>query len=219
MSEATVLHPKPQKVAPKLLGEAPLIHDGAVVVDCQLGRYTEIGAGTQMSHTRFGDYSYITWDCHVTGSEIGKFCSIAAQVRLNPGNHPVWRASQHHFTYRSRQFGLAEADDEAVFAWRRDNAVTLGHDIWIGHGVTVLAGVSIGSGAVVGAGAVVSKDVAPYAIVAGVPARPIRARFPAVIAGRLQALAWWDWPHDRLRAALPDFRSLSVEAFLEKHGG
>ncbi|HMA14339.1 MAG TPA: chloramphenicol acetyltransferase, partial [Kiloniellaceae bacterium] len=133
--------------------------------------------------------------------------------------HPVWRASQHHFTYRSRQFGLAEADDAEVFTWRRDEAVTLGHDIWLGHGVTVLAGVTIGTGAVVGAGAVVSRDVAPYRIVAGVPARTIRDRFPAAIAGRLQALAWWDWPHERLRAALPDFRALSVEAFLEKYGG
>jgi hypothetical protein len=202
-----------------MLGEQPLIHEGAVVTDCELGSYTEVGRGTAMSQSRFGDYSYITWDCHVTGSDIGKFCSIAAHVRINPGNHPVWRASQHHFSYRSRQFGLAEDDDEEVFAWRRANAVTLGHDIWIGHGVTLLVGVSIGTGAVVGAGAVVSRGVAPYSIVAGVPARPIRQRFPAAIAARLQALAWWDWPHDKLRAALPDFRKLSVEAFLEKHEG
>jgi phosphonate metabolism protein (transferase hexapeptide repeat family) len=214
MSEAAVL---PAAKPAKMLGEVPRIHDGAVVVDCELGVYTEVGRGTAMSHSRFGDYSYITWDCHVAGSDIGKFCSIAAHVRINPGNHPVWRASQHHFSYRSRQFGFAESDDAEVFAWRRDNAVTLGHDIWIGHGVTLLAGVTVGTGAVVGAGAVVSKNVAPYSIVAGVPARPIRTRFPAAIAERLQALAWWDWSHDRLRAALPDFRALSAEAFLEKY--
>jgi hypothetical protein len=97
--------------------------------------------------------------------------------------------------------------------------VTLGHDIWLGHGVTLLAGVTIGSGAVVGAGAVVSRDVAPYSIVAGVPARPIRDRFPPAVAERLQALAWWDWSHAQLRQALPDFRQLSVEAFLEQYGG
>jgi len=216
MSEAAVLtSAKP----PKMLGEAPLIHDAAVVVDCDLGRYTEIGRGTAMSHTRFGDYSYITWDCHVTGCDIGKFVSIAAHVRLNPGNHPVWRASQHHFSYRSRQFGFAEDDDAEVFAWRRSKAVTLGHDIWIGHGVTVLAGVTIGTGAVVGAGAVVSKDVAPYSMVAGVPAKPIRERFAPAVAERLQALAWWDWTHAQLRAALPDFRKLEIEAFLEKYEG
>ena len=208
-----------QRPAKKQLGEAPQIHESAVVVGCALGIYTDIGARTMMSDTAFGDYSYITSDCHVIGSRIGKFCSIASQTRINPGNHPVWRASQHHFTYRSRQYGLAEDDDAEVFAWREANAVTLGHDIWIGHGATLLAGVTIGSGAVVGAGAVVSKDVAPYSIVAGVPARPIKKRFEDPIAERLQALAWWDWEHARLRGALPDFRTLNVEAFLEEYGG
>ncbi len=216
MSEAAL---QPAAKKEKVLGETPLIHESATVVDCELGIYTDIGARTQMSHSRFGDYSYITWDCHVTGSDIGRFCSIAAQVRINPGNHPVWRASQHHFSYRSRQYGLGEADDPEVSGWRQANAVTLGHDIWIGHGVTVLAGVTIGTGAAVGAGAVVSKDVAPYSIVAGVPARPLKERFPPEIAERLQALAWWDWPHDQLRAALPDFRGLEIEAFLEKYSG
>jgi len=70
---------------------------------------------------------------------------------------------------------------------------------------------------VVGAGAVVTKDVDPYAIVAGNPARVIRQRFPAAVARRLQRLAWWDWDHERLRAALPDFRQLSIESFLEKY--
>jgi hypothetical protein len=77
--------------------------------------------------------------------------------------------------------------------------------------------VTIGAGAVVASGAVVTKDVAPYMIVAGVPAQPLRARFAPGIADRLLALAWWDWSHDRLRAALTDFRSLKAEAFLEKY--
>lgn len=201
----------------KVLGATPYIHESAKVVSCTLGRYTEVGARTAMIDTVFGDYSYITSDGHIAGSTIGKFCSIANQTRINPGNHPVWRASQHHFTYRSRQYDLAEDDDAEVFAWRESHAVTLGHDIWIGHGATVLAGVTIGNGAVVGAGAVVSKDVAPYCIVAGVPAKPIRRRFEAAITDRLQALAWWDWPHERLRDALPDFRTLRIEAFLERY--
>ncbi len=208
-----------QRPPKKMLGEAPLIHETATIVGSALGIYTEVGARSTMMDSRFGDYSYITSDCHVIGSEIGKFCSIANQTRINPGNHPTWRASQHHFTYRSRQYGLAEEDDSEVFAWRQAHAVTIGHDVWIGHGATVLAGVAVGTGAVIGAGAVVSKAVAPYSIVAGVPARPIRPRFNARIAARLQVLAWWDWDHAKLRQALPDFRSLSIEAFLEKYGG
>jgi serine acetyltransferase len=97
--------------------------------------------------------------------------------------------------------------------------VTIGHDVWIGHGAIVLAGRSIGTGAVVAGGAVVTKDVAPYTIVAGNPARPIRRRFAEAVAERIERLAWWDWEHETLRTALPDFRSLGVEDFLAKYGG
>src|SRR5690606_29291145 len=109
--------------------------------------------------------------------------------------------------------------EAGFFEWRRGHKVRVGHDTWLGHGSTLLPGVTVGDGAVVGAGAVVSHDVAPYTIVGGVPARPIRDRFPKTIAERFQVLAWWDWDHARLRAALEDFRDLSAEAFLEKYGG
>ncbi|KZE36811.1 chloramphenicol acetyltransferase [Chelatococcus daeguensis] len=203
----------------KRLGETPTIHPTASVLRSTLGRYTEVGARTSLVETTLGDYSYIVNDGDVIYTTIGKFCSIAAQVRLNPGNHPMWRASQSHFTYRASAYFEGEKDESGFFDWRRAQPVTLGHDVWIGHGVTVMPGVTIGTGAVVGSGAVVTKDVAPYAIVAGVPARPIRPRFPAAVAERLMALAWWDWSHERLHAALPDFRALPVEAFLEKYGG
>jgi phosphonate metabolism protein (transferase hexapeptide repeat family) len=200
----------------KLLGERPTVHDTAVLVDCQLGRWTEIYAHVTMRETSFGDYSYIVKGGNVVWSTIGKFCSIAEGARINPGNHATWRASQHHFTYRAAQYGLGE-DDAAFFRWRRDHWVTIGHDVWIGHGVTILAGVTVGTGAVIGAGAVVSKDVAPYEIVGGVPARHIRWRFPQPVAAALQDIAWWDWPHDKLRDALPDIRALPIEAFVEKY--
>ncbi len=95
----------------------------------------------------------------------------------------------------------------------------LGPDCWIGHGAIIRPDVVIGAGAVVAAGAVVTRDVAPYVIVAGVPAKPLRERFSRGIADRLLALAWWDWPHDKLRAALDDFRALPAEAFLEQYAG
>ncbi|MBP0575101.1 antibiotic acetyltransferase, partial [Mycobacterium tuberculosis] len=84
-------------------------------------------------------------------------------------------------------------NEETFFDWRRDHAVTIGHDVWIGHGAIVLAGRTVGTGAVVGAGAVVTKDVAPYTVVGGTPAKVIRRRFSEEIEDKLMALAWWDW--------------------------
>jgi phosphonate metabolism protein (transferase hexapeptide repeat family) len=202
-------------VSAKELCEDPTVDPAALLRDCRLGRYTEVGARTTMVEATLDDYSYIVHDGEVAYTSIGKFCSIASHVRINPGNHPMWRASQAHFTYRSRQYWPEEADDEAFFVWRRSHPVVIGHDVWIGHGVVILPGRTIGTGAIVGAGAVVTRDVAPYTIVAGNPARVIRRRFDERTSDRLQALAWWDWDHERLRRALPDFRSLTVETFLD----
>jgi phosphonate metabolism protein (transferase hexapeptide repeat family) len=206
-------------MAGKKLGPEPLIDPTASVRQATLGRYTEIGARTAFVESSMGDYSYVVNDSNVIYTTIGKFCSIASHTRINPGNHPMQRASQSHFTYRASAYFDDAQDDADFFAWRRSTPVTIGHDVWIGHGAIILPGRTIGTGAVVAGGAVVTKDVAPYTIVAGNPARPIRDRFPNAVAERLMALAWWDWEHARLRGALEDFRTLSVEAFLERHGG
>ncbi|MEP0233337.1 chloramphenicol acetyltransferase [Roseibium sp.] len=198
------------------LTSAPNIHPDAIVLDSELGVWTEVGAHTEMRQSQMGDYSYIVQGGDVVWSTIGRFCSIARNVRLNPGNHPTWRASQHHFSYRAAAYDLGDNDD-SFFEWRKKDWVTLGHDVWIGHGATVLAGVTVGTGAIVAAGAVVSKDVEPYTIVGGVAAKEIKRRFSAEQSDALQAIAWWDWDHFILKARLPDFRVLSIDAFIEKY--
>lgn len=200
---------------PYMLSEQPTLHQGVRLHDCHLGAWTEIGPNTSMAETRFGDYSYIAGDGQIIYAEIGKFCSLASHVRINPGNHPVQRVTQHHMTYRRRMYGLDDSDDQGFFAWRRAARCFIGHDVWMGHGAIIMPGVKVGIGAVVGAGAVVTRDVEPYMVVAGVPARPIRKRFADSTITALLRIAWWHWDRDTLVERFDDL--MDIEQFVARY--
>jgi phosphonate metabolism protein (transferase hexapeptide repeat family) len=206
----------PYPYEPKRLGDYPTVHPSCRLYACHVGAWTDLGANTSMVESTFGDYSYAAGDVQIIYADVGKFCSIASHVRINPGNHPMGRVTQHHMTYRRAQYGFAETDDAEFFDWRRAHRCHVGHDVWIGHGAIVLPGVSIGTGAVVGAGAVVTKDVPPYTVVAGVPARPIRRRFDEPTCERLLAIAWWEWDRETLAARFAELND--VAAFVQRYG-
>lgn len=201
------------------LSETPLVEEGASLVATTLGRYTEVQTGAVLRNVVLGDYSYVTRFCDIANARIGKFANIASFVRIGATDHPMSRATLHHFTYRAGDYWDDAEPEAAFFEARAARLAHLGHDVWIGHGAMIRPEVTVGHGVVVAMGAVVTKDVAPYAIVAGNPARPVRDRHPPEIAERLIRLAWWDWDHARLRAALDDFRSLDAAGFLAKHEG
>lgn len=204
---------------PKLSALEPYLHPDAEVSNSRFGAYCEVGVGCRVLNSDFGDYAYCERLSDIANTSVGKFANIAAMTRIGPTDHPMGQASQHHFLYRSSYYWDDADDDAAFFDARSQRRTVIGPDTWIGHGAIIKPDVTIGAGAVVAAGAVVTRDVAPYLIVAGVPAVPLRARFAPQIAERLLTLGWWDWDHARLRAALLDFRTLPIEAFLETYGG
>jgi hypothetical protein len=204
---------------PKLSATEPFVHPGCQIVNSSFGAYCEIGENSRVVNSFFDDYAYCDRLADIANTTVGKFANVAAMTRIGPTDHPMDRASLHHFLYRSAYYWDDIPDDADFMTHRASRRTVIGPDTWLGHGVIVKPDVTIGAGAVIAAGAVVTKDVPPYMIAAGVPAQPLRPRFTPGVADRLMALAWWDWSHDRLRAALMDFRSLQAEAFLEKYQG
>lgn len=202
---------------PRLSPSEPVIHPDCEVVNTTFGAYCELGRGSRVQNSEFLDYSYTDRATDIANATIGKFANIASYTRIGPTDHPLHTASLHHFLYRSADYWDDAEFDEDFFAHRMSRRAVIGHDTWLGHNCIIKPEVTVGDGAVVASGAVVTRDVEPYTIVAGMPAKPMRRRQPPEIAERMMELAWWDWDHDRLRAALPDFRTMSAEAFLEKY--
>lgn len=194
----------------------PRIHPTAELKGCKLGRYASIGERVILREVTVGDFSYFERHAEAIYTTIGKFCSIAANSRINALEHPMERLTTHKVSYRPNEYFRFLGVDSAFRERRQAKRVTIGHDVWIGHGAVVMPGVSIGNGAIVGANAVVTRDVPAYSIVAGVPAKPLRRRFPEAIAARIEALAWWDWASEKLAKAVPDMQALSIEAFLDR---
>ncbi|MGX5844093.1 DapH/DapD/GlmU-related protein [Mesorhizobium sp. ArgA1] len=194
----------------------PRIHPTAELKACKLGRYASIGERVVLREVNVGDFSYFERHAEAIYTTIGKFCSIAANSRINALEHPIERLTQHKLSYRPNEYFRWLGVDAAFRERRQAKAVSIGNDVWIGHGAVIMPGISIGNGAIVGANAVVTRDVPAYAIVAGVPAKQLRRRFSPEIAARIENLAWWDWPPEKLAKAVPDMQALPLEAFLDR---
>lgn len=197
----------------------PRIHSTAQLKSVKLGRYAEIGERVILRDVMVGDFSYFERNGEGIYAQIGKFCSIAANVRINALEHPMERLTTHKISYRPNEYFRYLGVDADFRGRRQQDKVIIGNDVWIGHGAVITPGVNIGHGAVIGANAVVTKNVAPYSIVGGVPAQIIRKRFDDAIIERLLALCWWDWPVEKLYEVIPDIQALSIDAFLEKWQG
>ncbi len=145
---------------------------------------------------------------------IGRFCSIAcgAKFLFTSANHTLSSLSTYPFPLFFEEWGLDVRD--VATAWDNKGDIVIGHDVWIGYEAVILSGVTIGDGAIIGTRAVVTRDVPPYTIVGGVPARPIRRRFPDEVIAELLKIQWWNWPEDIIREHIRDLQSGNVERLL-----
>ena len=142
---------------------------------------------------------------------IGKFCSIAcgAKFLFNSANHTLSSLSTYPFPLFFEEWGLEKRN--VAESWDNKGDIVLGNDVWIGYEAVIMAGVTIGDGAIIGARAVVTKDVPPYTVAGGIPAKPIKKRYPEETIAALSELKWWDWPEEAVRRNIQAIASGCVE--------
>jgi acetyltransferase-like isoleucine patch superfamily enzyme len=187
---------------PEICHAVMLLHPGTKLIDSRiegplyLNRYSQIGPQATV-----GKYSGMNEHCFFARGTMGAYCAIGARSAINPFNHPFTWLSNHEFQYHPKAFDWVEEWNQFGRLERTSDMfefTNIGNDVWTGHHAMVLAGVSVGDGAVIAAGSVVTKDVPPYAIVAGAPAKIIRMRFSDPIIERLLKVKWWDFEMSQL---------------------
>ena len=210
-----------QKLLGRLL-DAPVFPEGKTVgyslvrsekADCLLGNHTKVYPPFFLHHVTLGDYSYIAKNAQIVHCVIGKFCSIGPNCCCGLGIHPINGISTSPMFYSTaKQNGVTLcSEDKAV----ESKATVIGNDVFIGANVTILDGVTIGDGAVIGAGAVVTKNVSPYAIVGGVPAKLVNYRFDEETIEKLLKKRWWEGDDSSIRAVEDFFYEINTFLSIE----
>ncbi len=180
------------------------LHCVSISRNVELEERVTLDYGTHINAKKIGRYTFINKYSLIDGkdTEIGRFCSIAYNVKIGLGNHPSNWVSSHPFAYQ-KKYGIIEQNrpfEEAI-----NQTTIIGHDVWIGANATILKGVKVGNGAIIGANALVTKDVEPYSIVIGMPAKHHRYRFEEATREKLLKMKWWDWKVERIKKEVKHF--------------
>ena len=169
---------------------------GKSIINSTIDKTAVVNSGSSVSASKFGKYSYCGYDCEISNAEIGNYCSIAGQVFIGGAEHPMDWVSTSPVFQKVKHSGPEKRFCKKELAPSKKTIIE--NDVWIGYRAIVKQGVKIGNGAVVASGSVVTRDVAPYSIVGGCPAKHIRFRFPEDIINELLLLKWWDLSDDEM---------------------
>lgn len=195
---------KLSRVRDTVINESSSVGDSSKVDMSNLSSYVRIDRFNHIYQSSIGNHSYTGQGTVIMHTKVGKFTSISWGVTIGPANHDYERVTNHSFLYNTYD-GLRDNDEIPYNRFQAE--CTIGNDVWIGTNATILRDVAIGDGAVVGANSVVTKDVPPYAIVAGVPARVIKYRFTKEIINKLMELKWWNLSDEIIRSNFDVFKS------------
>lgn len=205
----------PEKIYPRT-GDRETVYLKNVVTNpnIQIGEYTMYN--DFVHDPRQFEKNNVLYQYPINGDSlrIGKFCSIAcgAKFLFASANHTQTSVSTYPFPIFFEEWDLDIGD--VMSAWDHKGDIVIGNDVWIGYEAVVMAGVTIGNGAIIGARAVVTKDVPPYTIVGGVPARKIRRRFSDNVIARLLELKWWDWPAEQIQRNIKNIQAGRLDLLL-----
>ncbi len=180
---------KKNRLLKKYKKKSLLIENFASINNSEIGKYIYLGSGVKLNNSVIGDHSYVNSNTIINNTVIGKFCSIASYVKFGLGSHPTHLISTHPSFYSNKHVFKTFADK---MYFTKDNKITVGNDVWIGESVTIMGGVTIGDGAIIATGAIVTKDVTPYEVVGGVPAKHIKFRFDEKLIEQIRITKWWD---------------------------
>jgi len=159
------------------------------IKNSKIGNYVYLGSKTRLNNSEIGDHSYTNSDTHIGHTKIGKFCSIGSNVQFGMSKHPTDLISTHPAFYSNNKAFKTFSNKNH---FKEYEEIILGNDVWVGSNVTIIGGVTIGDGAIVAAGAIVTKNVKPYEIVGGVPAKHIKFRIGETLIDKLIETKWWD---------------------------